>query len=51
MIWDITDLNNVKNLVFERDGNNLFFVDEVDSLKITWPYLGIRFHIPHSLKG
>ena len=30
MIWDITDLNNVKNLVFERDGNNLFFIEEID---------------------
>ena len=35
MIWDITDLNYVKNLVFERNGNDLFFIEEIDSLKIT----------------
>ena len=29
MIWDITELSNVKNLVLERAGNNLFFVDKV----------------------
>ena len=50
MIWDITDLNNVKNLVFERDGNNLFFVDEVDSLKNYMAISGNSFPYPTFIK-
>ena len=46
MIWDITDLNNVKNLVFERDGNNLFFVDEVGGLKNYMAISGNSFPYP-----
>ena len=33
MVWDITDLTNVKNLVFQQNGAALFFIDEIDSLK------------------
>ena len=50
MIWDITDLNNVKNLVFERDGNNLFFIEEIDSLKNYIAISGNSFPYPTFVK-
>ena len=50
MIWDITKLNNVKNLVFERVGNNLFFKDEIDSLKNYVAISGNSFPYPTFVK-
>ena len=50
MIWDITTLNNVKNLVFERVGNNLFFIDEIDSLKNYIAISGNSFPYPTFVK-
>ena len=50
MIWDITNLNHVKNLVFQRDGNNLFFVDEIDSLKNYLAISGNSFPYPTFVK-
>ena len=50
MIWDITTLNNVKNLVFERVGNNLFFKDEIDSLKNYIAISGNSFPYPTFVK-
>ena len=46
MIWDITDLTNVKSLAFQQNGAALYFIDEIDSVKHYTTISGNAFPAP-----
>ena len=46
MVWDITDLTNVKSLAFQQNGVALYFIDEIDSVKHYTTISGNAFPAP-----
>ena len=46
MVWDITDLTNVKSVAFQQNGAALSFIDEIDSVKHYTTISGNAFPIP-----
>ena len=51
MIWDITDLSNVKDVKFTKNGNDLYFISKLDSNRHFIAISGSNFETPDYFKA
>ena len=51
MIWDITDLTDVKNIEFQKNGSELFFISNIDTNKHFIAIEGNSFQSPDPIKN